>query len=275
MNTAPYYRANPLLLTILFLVAAALAGCSDTGKNDNPLSKILSQLDPAYSESARTQAIKSLRLLGTNAFPSLVAEMNAFKWHTPEEKDEKVISRMRRLRAAFEVFGTNLAPLTGEFVANLNTNRNFMGALNGLAAMREGGAKYLVEAMTNNDAPIRLNAVAGIMQIGTNASVAKLAFPNLVLLLKDDSPLTRCLAVKTIGAYCFEPNTCIPVLLECAQADPDLVVRSQSVKGVGRIRVRFGQLDAKTISTLVDISKNDKSQVVRSCAARVLAGTEP
>jgi hypothetical protein len=263
------------LLTILFVLAAALAGCSDAGKNDNPLSKILSQLDPTCSESDRTQAVESLRLLGTNAFPSLVAEMNAFKWHTPEEKDEKVISRMRRLRAAFEVFGTNLVPLTGELLANLTTNRNCMGALNGLVAMRDPGVIYLVEAMTNSDAPVRQGAVAAIKQIGTNANVAKLAFPNLVLLLKDDSPLTRCLAVQTIGAYCFEPNTCIPVLLECAQADPDLVVRSQSVKGVGRIRVRFGQLDAKTISTLVDISKHDRSKVVRSCAARVLAGTEP
>jgi hypothetical protein len=155
------------LLAILLLVAATLQGCSEAGNNDKSLSKILMQLDSTSPESDRDKAVESLRHLGTNAFPLLVAEMNSFKWQTPQEKDERIISRTQRLRTAFDVFGTNLAPLTQEFVANLDTNRNFVSALDGLAAMRERGAVHLVEAMTNREPPVRFNAVITIIEVGS------------------------------------------------------------------------------------------------------------
>jgi HEAT repeat protein len=263
------------LFAALLLATSTWEACSESRNNDKSLSEILSQLDPARSETDRTKAAANLQHLGTNALTFLLAEMNSFKWHTPEEKNKTIISRTQRLRAAFGVLGTNLEPLTLEFVANLNTNHNFVSALDGLAAMRGSGAGYLVGAMTNREPSIRLNAVATVMEVGTNADIVKLAVPNLIRLLNDQSEQTRSIAAETLGLYCDEPNIVIPSLLKLARGDNNLVVRTQGVKAVGRIEGRFGSMDSTAKSTLEEISKHDESQIVRSCAERVLAGKDP
>jgi len=263
------------LIILLLLTTATLAGCTEAGNKDKSLLKILTQLDPTCSQSDRAKAIESLRHLGTNAFPFMIEEMNSFKWHTPEEKDEEVLSRTRRLRTAFEVFGADLAPLIPEFQANLDTNRNFVSALDGFVAMGDRGAPYLIVAMTNCEPPIRLNAVAAIIKVGTNSAIAKLAVPNLLLLLNDQSALIRCVSVETVGELCAESDNCIAPLLKIALTDSDLVVRSQGVKAIGKISMRLGGMNANTKSVLEEISRQDKSDVVRLCAERVLAGKEP
>jgi HEAT repeat protein len=259
-------------LAVQCFVVASLVACSHGDSDSNKVSKILSQLDTDKMASDRSNATIRLQQMGTNAFPLLVAEMNSFKWDVAEEKDQRVLIRTQRLRAAFEAFGTNLAPLTGEFVTDLDTNHNFVSAIQGLVAMGEVGAPYLLAAMTNREAPVRLNAVAAIMQVATNADVAKLAVPNLILLLNDNSDITRSLSAEALGLYCTDPADCIPALLALARSDSSLVVRSQCVKAVGRIARRIGSISPNTKSILESISREDQSEVVRLGADRVLEG---
>ena len=82
-----------------------------------------------------------------------------------------------------------------------------------------------------------------------------LALPTLILLLKDQSALTQSLVAETLGVYCADPDACIATLLELALADPDLVVRSQAIKAVGRIQARVGRTNPKTKSVLEEISR--------------------
>ncbi len=268
-------KPTRFLLSFLLLIAT-LEGCSEAESKSKPVSRMLKSLDDASSESERAEAIESLRHRGTNAFPFLVAEMNSFRWHIPEEKDQEVLCRTRRLRTAFEVFGTSLAPLKREFVANLETNRNFVSALDGLVSMGGQGIPYVIGAMTNREPAIRLNAVAAVLKVGrTNPDIGKLAVPNLILLLGDQSALIRSLAALTLGASSAEPDASILALLKLALADPDEVVRSQAVKGVGKIQMRLGRVDSHTKTVLEEISQQDRSLAVRLCAERILAGKEP
>ena len=264
-------------LRTMFLLSAllTLAGCSDGNDGAKSVSKILEQLDPAKTESDHKRASDSLRDLGSTSFPFLLAEMNSFKWHTPEEKDQRVIARTRRLRAAFKVLGTNLVPCIPDFVQNLSTNRNFISALDGLAATGGLGATYVVAALTNRAVPIRLNAAAVIVEIGTNSDIAKMAMPNLFLLVKDQSPQVRSLTVEALGLYCDQPSAGTAVMIEIARRDDDSGIRSLAVREIGRIQRRFGPIDSKTKSALEEISRDDKSQPVKACVERVLAGKEP
>lgn len=263
------------LILSLFFITGLLEGCGRAPNSGNPLSILLGQLDPACPEPARVRAAQELRQLGTNAFPLLVAEMNSFRWHTPEERDETIVSRTRRLREAFQVIGTNLAPLIPEFLANLDTNRNFVSALDGLAATGELGVRHIVEAVTNQQSPIRLNAIATVMKLGTNSDTARLAVPNLILLFKDPSAIIRSLSTEAVGLLCDQQSACLSPLLRVARADPDLVVRTQAIKAIWRIHIRLGHTGPDTIAVLEEISKTDESQAVRSCAERFLAGKQP
>jgi len=259
----------------LFVMAALLEGCQRVPNSGNSLSRILDNLDPACAEPDRARAARELRQLGTNAFPALVAEMNSFRWHTPEEKDETIVSRTRRLREAFQLIGTNTAPLIPEFLANLDTNRNFISALDGLAATGESGVRYIVGALTNKQPPVRLNAVATVMKLGTNSDAARLAVQNLILLFKDQSAIIRSLSTEAVGLFCDNQSACIPPLLELARTDPDLVVKTQAIKAIWRLQIRLGPTGPDTSSVLEEISKTDESQAVRSCAERFLAGKQP
>jgi hypothetical protein len=259
-------------IVLLLLVAVATSGCGQALYDGQEVSDILKQLAPASPEADRAQAIGRLQRLGTNAFPFLIAEMNSFKWHTPQETNKSVIDRAQRLRAAFDVFGTNLIPLTNVFVGNLNTNRNFVSAMDGLVAIGTRGVPYLLGALTHRESAVRLNAVAAILKLArTDSDSAMLAMPHLIPLLKDESVLVRSLATETLGLYCTNPSACMPALLEIVLGDSDEVVRSQAVKAVGRIQARVGRIDPNTRSVLEKVSRQDKSQVVRRSAERVLA----
>jgi HEAT repeats len=262
------------LLAALFFIAVMLIGCSEAGNKGNQFSQILSELGPASPEANRATAAIKLQQMGTNAFPFLVAEMNSFKWHTPEEKDEKILSRTRRLRGAFQVLGANLLPMTGEFVRDLDTNRNFVNALDGLCAIGEQGVPFIIGAMTNRQSALRLNAIGAVLKMGTNFNTAGLALPNLIFLLNDESVLVRSLAIETIGVYCNEPSTVISPLFKVARSDPDLVIRVQGIKAIWRIQTRNRGVDADTKARIEEISKSDESSVVRACAERFLAGRQ-
>lgn len=262
---------NRFILFLLLMVVFT-SGCGRAHYNGQKVSDLLKQLDPASPESDRAQAIGHLQRLGTNAFPFLIAEMNSFKWHTPQETNKSVIDRAQRLRAAFDVFGTNLIPLTNVFVESLNTNRNFVSAMDGLVAIGTRAVPYLLGALTNRESAIRLNAVAAILKLArTDSDTAMVALPHLIPLLKDESVLVRSLATETLGLYCANPSACMPALLEIVLGDSDEVVRSQAVKAVGRIQARVGRIDPNTRSVLEKVSRQDTSQVVRRNAERLLA----
>lgn len=258
------------------MLAGMLTACRESENKSAQFSRILEQLDPSSSESDRAKAVQSLKDLGTNAYPFLVTEMNSIKWHVPVEKDADTIRRSQRLRSAFQVFGTNLAPLTQEFVANLDTNRDFIGALNGLVVMGGQGFLHITEALTNRETAIRFAAVSAVMTTGqTNLDFMGGVIPILVRLLKDESASVRCIASETLGLYCTESEQCVPALLDRARNDPDVVVRSQAVKAIGKIQGRIGHIDSETRSVLENISTQDQSQIVRSCATQALTGKAP
>ena len=260
------------LLAAIFLMMA-ITGCDKSANNDIQFSLMLKQLDPALPESVRAEAVQNLRNLGTNAFPLMVIEMNSIKWHVPVEKDQEIIRRSQRLGTAFEIFGTNLAPVAQDFVANLNIHSNFIGALNAFVVMGGQGLPYVDEALTNDESPIRFAAVSAVMKMGqTNPEIAAETVPTLIQLLKDQSASVRCLAGESLGLYCTKPEVSVPALLDCARKDTDAVVRCQAIKAVGKIQARFGTTNSETHLALENISTQDESPSVRACAMRVLTG---
>lgn len=256
---------------IVLIAIAVVLGCGQAATNRAEMLNILAELGSTNSAAVQKDAVERLQRLGTNAFPFLIAEMDSFKWHTPQEQDQSIIDRTRRLQRAFNVLGTNLIPLTNEFVSSLNTNRNFVSALNGLAAMGNQGIPYLILALTNGNADVRFAAVGGVLQVARKSpEEAKGAIRGLIPLLQDESALVRSLAANVLGLYCVEPHACIPALLQAALTDSNEVVRCQAVKAVGSIRMRTRRMELPTRRILEEISKQDKSHFVRETAEQVI-----
>jgi HEAT repeat protein len=83
--------------------------------------------------------------------------------------------------------------------------------------------------------------------------------------LNDKVPVLRPIAIDSLGVLGKEPTIVIPVLLQIAETDSDVVLRSAAIKSIGR----FGTNALTAQATLHSIAISDNSDFVRKRAAQV------
>jgi HEAT repeat protein len=108
---------------------------------------------------------------------------------------------------------------------------------------------YLLQALTNEATPVRLEATMGLRNIGlqrifdTNLSSeataalraeARAAVPGLMSALKDSDTLVRANAAITLG-FLGEAGTVVPALVACLD-DPEDRVATGAAKALGRLQ---------------------------------------
>ncbi len=213
------------------------------------------------SQAERARGEQAVLVIGTNAIPFLLWELQVKKysplkkrlmdwvvrerflepirrafglWDAPDEKlhHERAVS-------GFRVLGSNgrsalpaLAKLAGRSDTAWQTTR-VLAAYDNLGDLYLGSevAAPLLLALTNQNPEVRCLAANGLNLAQTNASVV---VPALLRALRDPDPGVRAMAAMSLGgpAYKTEVVIIIPALIACLD-DADARVRARAAKRLG------------------------------------------
>ena len=213
----------------------------------------------------RDQAAAQLRFLGTNALPLLFDEVKIVG-QIGKTNILLAVNRKAEISAAFQVIGPEAKPLVPNLIQELNAGRNPGNSAQALADIGgEEAGTALVRAITNPIPAVRESAAAAIEGFKDNPDIAKSAVKPLLECLNDKVPVLRPIAIDSLGVLGKEPTIVIPVLLQIAETDSDVVLRSAAIKSIGR----FGTNALTAQATLHSIAISDNSDFVRKRAAQV------
>lgn len=274
----------------LLVVLVFLQGCSKNAETySGPLKEIFSQLDASRQESLSLEEVQKildkvnddLRAMGTNVFTYIVEEMNSFKIAKidyPWEDDKNIEKRFQNLQLVFGLLGKDMEPIIPEFVANLDTNRNFLTGISGLVNCGSLGMPYLEEALNHPDEHIR-EAVTISLIVKKNRSpdwepspeLSKAVHAASVSLLENKSDEVKCLAAFGVADYCTDPKESISILMDRFTKETSPIVRIAFIKFAGQIYREFPDSDKNFLTTLEKIAKDENNEdKVRKVAQFVL-----
>ncbi|MBR5978787.1 MAG: hypothetical protein IK033_07315 [Verrucomicrobia bacterium] len=274
----------------LLVVLVFLQGCSKNAETySGPLKEIFSQLDASRQESLSLEEVQKildkvnddLRAMGTNVFTHIVEEMNSFKIAKidyPWEDDKNTEKRFQNLQLVFGLLGKDMEPIIPEFVANLDTNRNFLTGISGLVNCGSLGMPYLEEALNHPDEHIR-EAVTISLIVKKNRSpdwepspeLSKAVHAASVSLLENKSDEVKCLAAFGVADYCTDPKESISILMDRFTKETSPIVRIAFIKFSGQIYREFPDSDKNFLTTLEKIAKDENNEdKVRKVAQFVL-----
>ena len=274
----------------LLVVLVFLQGCSKNAETySGPLKEIFSQLDASRQESLSLEEVQKildkvnddLRAMGTNVFTHIVEEMNSFKIAKidyPWEDDKNIEKRFQNLQLVFGLLGKDMEPIIPEFVANLDTNRNFLTGISGLVNCGSLGMPYLEEALNHPDEHIR-EAVTISLIVKKNRSpdwepspeLSKAVHAASVSLLENKSDEVKCLAAFGVADYCTDPKESISILMDRFTKETTPIVRIAFIKLSGQIYREFPDSDKNFLATLEKIAKDENNEdKVRKVAQFVL-----
>ena len=274
----------------LLVVLVFLQGCSKNAETySGPLKEIFSQLDASRQESLSLEEVQKildkvnddLRAMGTNVFTYIVEEMNSFKIAKidyPWEDDKNIEKRFQNLQLVFGLLGKDMEPIIPEFVANLDTNRNFLTGISGLVNCGSLGMPYLEEALNHPDEHIR-EAVTISLIVKKNRSpdwepspeLSKAVHAASVSLLENKSDEVKCLAAFGVADYCTDPKESISILMDRFTKETTPIVRIAFIKLSGQIYREFPDSDKNFLTTLEKIAKDENNEdKVRKVAQFVL-----
>lgn len=171
-----------------------------------------------------------------------------------------------------------MEPIIPEFVANLDTNRNFLTGISGLVNCGSLGMPYLEEALNHPDEHIR-EAVTISLIVKKNRSPDWKVSPELskavhaasVSLLENKSDEVKCLAAFGVADYCTDPKESISILMDRFTKETSPIVRIAFIKFSGQIYREFPDSDKNFLTTLEKIAKDENNEdKVRKVAQFVL-----
>ena len=274
-----------LLVALVFL-----QGCSKNAETYSaPLKEIFSQLDVCREDSLSLKERKAvldkvnedLQAMGTNVFTYIVEEMNSFKIANidyPWDDNKDIERRFQNLQLVFGLLGKDMEPIIPEFVANIDTNRNFLTGISGLLNCGSLGLPYLETLLNHPDEHIR-EAVTISLIVKKNRSsdwevsseFSKAVHAASVSLLENKSDEVKCLAAFGVADYCTDPKESISILMDRFIKETTPIVRIAFIKLSGQIYREFPDSDKNFLATLEKIAKDENNEdKVRKVAQFVL-----
>ena len=277
---------------ILYLLMALmfLHGCSKNAETySTPLKEIFSQLDACREESLSPEEVRKildrvnedLQAMGTNVLTSIVEEMNSFKIAKidyPWDDNNDIERRLQNLQIVFGLLGKNMEPIIPEFVANLDTNRNFLTGISGLLNCGSLGMPYLETALNHPDEHIREAVTISLIfeknrypDWEVSPEFSKAVHAASVSLLENKSDEVKCLAAFGVADYCTDPKESISILMDRFTKETSPIVRIAFIKFSGQIYREFPDSDKNFLATLEKIAKDENNEdKVRKVAQFVL-----
>jgi hypothetical protein len=171
-------------------------------------------------------------------------------------------NRTLSLRKAFEIAGTNLAPLLPDFGSEFLSGDS-VGA-SGWALVTIGGDAWLtlLQGLTNTNLRVQLCAVEAMPYAnGTNAA---LALPFLESFLTNKSDILRIQSVDAIGQLAVDVKGKTNSLLHTMEVDTNITVRCMAIKALGRLG------NSENVIAILQQASKDKNASVRYAATTML-----
>jgi hypothetical protein len=172
--------------------------------------------------------------------------------------------RIIRIRKAFEIVGTNAAPLIPDLRKEFLSGNNVGDSAWALVYIGGNAWPTLFEGLTNSNEGIRNSSVFAMSY--TSGTNAVLALPYLESFLTNRSDVTRSVAADSLGNLPVDASMKLPALIQCAERDANITVRVSAVKAIQHIG-----LNSPTVSdALKRISESDENEFVKRFAAKSL-----
>ena len=246
-------RCQRAVLIIIGVVAVALL-----------LTQLLRPREPVYQgkrlsqwmddfdgdEETLDRAMASVKAIGTNAVPFLVAAIRAkepvwesklvwLKWKLMgitghwEARPGNTPTFKHQMHAtmAFQALGSSAEAAIPELTGMLQTEDTAGAAALALAGIGSNAVPSLAAALTSTNARIRVVTAIALGGVGSGATTVA---PLLIHALKDDSYRVRGMAAQSLGELRQFPELVMPALLEALQ-DTNSLVRLSAASGLGRL----------------------------------------
>jgi len=276
-------------ILFLLIALALLQGCVKKAENSGPFKEIFNQLDAARQKSLPPEEVQKiivqvnddLQAMGTNVLTCVVEEMNSFKVAKidyPWEDNKNIENRFQNLKLVFSLLNKDMEPIIPEFVANLDTNRNFLAGISGLLNCGSLGMPYLEAALNHPDEHIR-DAVTISFIAKKNLfsdwelspELSKAVYAASVSLLENKSEDLRVLAAFGVASYCTNPEESISILMDRFTKETNAIMRVAFIKLSAQVYREFSYSDKSFLATLEEIAKDENNEdTVRKTARSVL-----
>lgn len=220
------------------------------------------EIAPDSASLAWKESIVAVRLMGTNALPTLLAMLR-----TPESawkrkfvdwtqdalgldlEDHLPEVRRRRALAGLRVLGPVAEPAIPD-ITELVASRDLQVSASALAALAEIGGPQtiapLISAVTNQNPQVSVPAAA---MLGALRVEARPAIPTLLEALESSDAGLRASAARALGEIAFSPRRCVPALTK-ALGDSNSLVRFSAATALGQ----FGDAAAAALPAIQALS---------------------
>lgn len=230
---------------------------------------------PDRDSMAYKQLVKQLRNANGRTLQLLMDEVTNVG--VLEENQQFELSgspayRVYRLGEAFQVVGTNAAPLLDQLESEFLSGRSVYGSECGLLAIGQDGWSVLLRGLTNSD--LRVQVAAAAIMGSAKGGTASLAFPYLSHFATNQSASTQLkrASVMSIIDMPVSAKKKIPILIEVAKNDKNVGLRAEAVKALGPLGV--GDTSAREFLKEALKDKNHYVRLAASTAIKELGGNE-
>jgi hypothetical protein len=166
--------------------------------------------------------------------------------------------RAYRINEAFQIVGTNAAPLLPELKGEFLSGKSIYASESGLLAIGKDGWSILFQGLTNSNLRVQIATVA-IMSLatGTNALVAFPYLSNFATNYSAPSEL-RVSAVESIVDLAVMPKTKLPILIQAVKGNTNVEIRIEAIKEIGRLGIYNEE-----VRTCLEETGKDQNKYVR------------
>jgi hypothetical protein len=166
--------------------------------------------------------------------------------------------RAYRINEAFQIVGTNAAPLFRELKSEFLSGKSIYASESGLLAVGNDGWSILFQGLTNSNLRVQI-AASAIMSLatGTNALVAFPYLSNFATNYSVPSELRES-AVLSIVDLTIAPKTKLPILILAVKGNTNVIIRIEAIKEIGRLGIHNEE-----VRTCLEEMGKDQNKYVR------------
>jgi HEAT repeats len=173
--------------------------------------------------------------------------------------------RAYRINEAFQIVGTNAAPLLPELKNEFLSGKSIYASESGLLAIGKDGWAILFQGLTNSNLRVQI-AAAAIMSLatGTNALIAFPYLSNFATNYSAQSEL-RVSAVESIVDLAVASKIKLLILIQSVRSNTNVEVRIEAIKEIGRLGIYNDD-----VRTCLEEMGKDQNKYVRLAVTNAL-----
>ncbi|HUA37126.1 MAG TPA: hypothetical protein VMA35_01865 [Candidatus Sulfopaludibacter sp.] len=178
-----------------------------------------------------------------------------------------LVYRAYRLGEAFQIVGTNAAPLFPELRSEFLSGRSTWGSECGLLFIGAEAWPVFLEGLTKRNQQVQIAAMSGLSFSNVPPSIAQLAFPYLCRFATNlsESVLFRGFAQRSIVELAVKPEIKNPALMRITNVETNWFNRCVIIDEIG-----YAGFDNKDVRQFLGRTSKDENKHVREMSEKAL-----